>query len=163
MTERDEALYRVVNLIVQRHVYSLPVDVEGLCRLYGATLLSYSEAVGRSLLSRDDIAGMAGTGDGFTLDALDEWAIVYNDRVGRTRIRFTLAEELMHRLLLHSQDENFDLRAQSWTQETYALYEAEAKRAALAMGIPSAMASFCTHVAEVRRLRGLRPPGGAGL
>lgn len=136
MTDRNEHLYKTVNYLIQTHVYRLPVDIENLCKTYGAYLLPYSTAVEKSVLTWEDIEHMAGTRDGFTLDALGEWAIVYNEKVVENRKRFTLAEELMHRLLLHSQDDDFDVSRQTYTPETYAMYEAEAKRAAGMILVP---------------------------
>ncbi len=126
----------VVNTVIEKCVYRLPVDVEKVCRAFGAYLLPYSEAVEKSVLSWEDIERMAGTRDGFTLDAGEEWAIVYNDRIPMNRRRFTYAEELMHRLLLHSQDDDFLYCRQSWTDETYNEYETQAKRAAGMLLVP---------------------------
>ncbi|MDO4861710.1 MAG: ImmA/IrrE family metallo-endopeptidase [Eubacteriales bacterium] len=114
----------------------MPVDIEKLCRIYGAHLLPYSKAVEQSVLSWADIERMAGTRDGFTLDAGEEWAIVYNEKVSQNRMRFTFAEELMHRLLLHSQDDDFFAGHQTFSDETYGLYEGEAKRAAGMILVP---------------------------
>ncbi|MBR3330411.1 MAG: ImmA/IrrE family metallo-endopeptidase [Mogibacterium sp.] len=136
MTDRDRAVFDVVNRIVDTHVFRLPVDIEKICRIYGAYLLPYSKAVGNSVLTWDDIAHLAGTRDGFTLDAGAEWAIVYNDKACENRKRFTFAEELMHRLLLHSQDDDFLYTRQSYTEGTYRLYETEAKRGAGMVLVP---------------------------
>ena len=136
MAEREKRIFNTVNTLVQRHVFKLPVDIENLCRIYGAYLLPYSKAVEQSVLSWADIERMAGTRDGFTLDAGEEWAIVYNEKVSQSRMRFTFAEELMHRLLLHSQDDDFFAGHQTFTDETYEMYEAEAKRAAGMILVP---------------------------
>ena len=136
MTDREKRIFTVVNRLVQKHVYRMPVDIEKLCRIYGAHLLPYSKAVEQSVLSWADIERMAGTRDGFTLDAGEEWAIVYNEKVSQTRMRFTFAEELMHRLLLHSQDDDFFAGHQTFSDETYGLYEGEAKRAAGMILVP---------------------------
>ena len=130
MTDRDRAVFAAVNRLVDLHVCRLPVDIEKICQIYGAYLLPYSKAVEKSVLSCEDIARLAGTRDGFTLDAGEEWAIVYNDKACENRKRFTFAEELMHRLLLHSQDDDFLYTRQSYTEGTYRLYETEAKRGA---------------------------------
>lgn len=136
MTDRDRSVFSVVNRIVDTHVFRLPVDIEKICEIYGAYLLPYSKAVEKSVLSHEDIARLAGTRDGFTLDAGAEWAIVYNDKACANRKRFTFAEELMHRLLLHSQDDDFLYTRQSYTDDTYRLYEAEAKNAAGMVLVP---------------------------
>ena len=136
MTDRDRSVFSVVNRIVDTHVFRLPVDIEKICEIYGAYLLPYSKAVEKSVLSCEDIARLAGTRDGFTLDAGAEWAIVYNDKACANRKRFTFAEELMHRLLLHSQDDDFLYTRQSYTDDTYRLYEAEAKNAAGMVLVP---------------------------
>ena len=149
MTERDKRLFEVVNTVVCRHVYSLPVDVEKLCRIYGAYLLSYEKCAAQSGLTPEELQAMTGSRDGATLDYAGSWTILYSEKAGETRLRFTLAEELMHRLLGHSQDEDFRLRRQRYAPETYALYEAEAKRAAGMLLVPP------TVYYKYRRLYGL--------
>ena len=136
MTERERAVFDAVNRVVERHVYRVPTDVEGLCRLYGAALIPYAEAAARAGLDEGEIARAAGSSDGFTLDVGEGWAIVYNDALPPRRVRFTLAEELMHRLLLHSQDDAFLCARQSYSERSYALYEAEARRAAGLLLVP---------------------------
>lgn len=136
MTDRDRILFAVVNRIVDIHVYRLPVDIKKICAIYGAYLLPYSKAVEKSVLTWEDISHLAGTRDGFTLDAGSEWAIVYNDKVCENRKRFTFTEELMHRLLLHSQDNDFLYTRQTYTDETYFRYEEEAKHAAGMILVP---------------------------
>lgn len=136
MTERDRRLFEVVNTVVCRHVYSLPVDIEKLCRIYGAYLLSYGQCLAKSGLTAEELQAMTGSRDGVTLDYAGSWTILYNEKASETRLRFTLAEELMHRLVGHSQDEDFRMRRQSYAPETYALYEAEAKRAACMLLVP---------------------------
>ncbi len=136
MTERERAVFAAVNRVIERHVYRVPTDAARLCRLYGAALIPYSEAAARAELSERDVVRAAGSADGFTLDRGESWAVVYNDRVCARRQRFTLAEELMHRLLLHSQDDDFLCARQRYDARTYARYEDEARRAAGLLLVP---------------------------
>lgn len=131
MTDRDRSLYRVVNYIIQMHVYRLPIDIRHLCEIYGAHWLAFGE------YGVETAVDMIGNRDGAAIDLPGgKWGILYNEKAPETRLRFTLAEELMHRLLLHSQDDDFVFFRQTYTPETYAMYEAEAKRAAGMILVP---------------------------
>lgn len=130
MNERDRRVYMVVNTIVNRHVYKLPVDIRKICEAYGAHWLTFTEF-------GPTAAEVIGNNDGAAVDLPGgKWGIVYNEKIAANRLRFTLAEELMHYLIGHSKDEDFVFWRQSYTPETYRLYETEAKRAAGMILVP---------------------------
>ncbi|MBR0208204.1 MAG: ImmA/IrrE family metallo-endopeptidase [Oscillospiraceae bacterium] len=135
MTEREERVVRLSNELVRRHALTLPVDVAALCPLYGARLLSLSELEEKGL-DPEAVFAVWGNRDGVAMASRRGRTIGYNDRAAEKRIRFTLAEELMHLLLGHTEDARFRLGEQSYDEATYALYEEEAKRGACMLLIP---------------------------
>ena len=135
MTERERRVVRTANELVRRHGLTLPVDVAALCRHYGARLVTLSELERRGM-SREAVFAVWGNRDGVAMASRRGRTIGYNDRAAEKRVRFTLAEELMHLLLGHTEDERFRLGEQSYDAGTYALYEAEAKRGACMLLVP---------------------------
>ena len=135
MTERDRRVVRLANELVRRHALTLPVDVAAICPIYGARLLSLSELEEKGL-DAETVFAVWGNRDGVAMASRRGRTIGYNDRAAEKRIRFTLAEELMHLLLGHTEDERFRLGEQSYDAETYALYEAEAKHGACMLLVP---------------------------
>lgn len=135
MTERDRRVVRLANELVRRHALTLPVDVAAVCPIYGARLLSLSELEEKGL-DAESVFAVWGNRDGVAMASRRGRTIGYNDRAAEKRIRFTLAEELMHLLLGHTEDERFRLGEQSYDAETYALYEAEAKHGACMLLVP---------------------------
>ena len=135
MTEREKRVVRLANELVRRHALTLPVDVAAICPVYGARLLSLSELEKKGL-DAEAVFAVWGNRDGVAMASRRGRTIGYNDRAAEKRIRFTLAEELMHLLLGHTEDERFRLCEQSYDAETYALYEAEAKHGACMLLVP---------------------------
>ena len=135
MTERDRRVVLLANELVRRHALTLPVDVAAICPIYGARLLSLSELEEKGL-DAETVFAVWGNRDGVAMASRRGRTIGYNDRAAEKRVRFTLAEELMHLLLGHTEDERFRLGEQSYDAGTYALYEAEAKRGACMLLVP---------------------------
>lgn len=127
----------VVNTVIERNVYSAPINIEKICHTYRAKLLPYSKAIETTDWTWEDL--MERSEDGFTLDYDEAWTILYNDKKCPNRIRFTLAEELMHRLLLHSSDQEFLYYRQDYSNEKYRKYEEEAKHAAGMILVPPSL------------------------
>ena len=135
MTEREKRVVRLANELVRRHALTLPVDVAAICPVYGARLLSLSELEKKGL-DAEAVFAVWGNRDGVAMASRRGRTIGYNDRAAEKRIRFTLAEELMHLLPGHTEDERFRLGEQSYDAGTYALYEAEAKHGACMLLVP---------------------------
>ena len=135
LTEREERVIRLANELVRRHALTLPVDVAAICPLYGARLIPLSELEAKGL-EPEAVFAVWGNRDGVAMASRRCRTIGYNDRAAEKRVRFTLAEELMHLLLGHTEDGRFRLGEQSYDADTYALYEAEAKRGACMLLIP---------------------------
>ena len=136
MTEiRDELVFTGVNRLIDRYVSYPPVDVLKIAQAEGARLLSFAEAVDRGM-DPDALIECLGNRDGVALEGQHSWVIVYNKNAPVNRLRFTLAEELCHHALGHTRDRSFLWHSQSYSETTYWLYEAEAKRAAALLLIP---------------------------
>lgn len=135
MTERDRRVVRLADELVRRHSLTLPVAVERICPLYGARLLPLSELTARGM-DAETVFACWGNRDGVAMQSRSVRTIAYNDRTAVNRIRFTLAEELMHLLLGHASDGRFSVARQLYDEETYALYEAEAKHGAAMLLLP---------------------------
>ena len=134
-TERDRFVVRTADELIRRHGYILPVDVAALCAVNHARLISLTE-LEKSGMDREAVFAVWGNRDGVAMSGRRGRAIGYNDRTAEKRVRFTLAEELMHLLLGHTRDKGFAVASQSYDEETYARYEAEAKHGACMLLIP---------------------------
>ena len=142
MTEREKRVVRLANELVRRHACTLPVDIAALCPLYGARLVTLSELEEKGM-DRDTVFALWGNRDGVAMAGRRGRAIGYNDRAAEKRIRFTLAEELMHLLLGHAADPRFAAGEQSYDADTYARYETEAKRGACMLLVPPTVYFRC--------------------
>ncbi|MCR5663564.1 MAG: ImmA/IrrE family metallo-endopeptidase [Oscillospiraceae bacterium] len=132
---RDRRVFAAVNALVERYVSCPPVDVLTLCRRCGAGLLSFQQAEAAGL-DREALLGCLGNRDGVALEASGRWVIVYDGSAPVNRLRFTLAEELLHHALGHTRDPDFVWHEQRWSEEKYRRYEAEAKRGACLLLVP---------------------------
>ena len=135
LTARERAAVAVVNELLCRCVCRVPVDIFALCARCGVRLVPLSE-LEREGMSADEVFAVWGNPDGVAMSSARRWTIAYNDRAAERRIRFTLAEELMHLLLGHTEDARFALGVQSYDGETYRRYESEAKHAAAMLLLP---------------------------
>ena len=142
LTEREREVVRLADELCRRHALTLPVDVEALCRCYGARLYTLSELEAQGLDS-ETVFALWGNRDGVAMASRRGRSIGYNDRAAAKRVRFTLAEELMHLLLGHTEDPRFLVGEQSYDAETYAHYEAEAKRGACMLLVPPTVYFRC--------------------
>lgn len=136
MTSRDAHVIEVVNTLICRHVHRVPIDIYHVAELYGAkfsTLSQWESATGQG---SEYVFDMWGNRDGVNIATRKFWSINYNERMPENRIRFTWAEELMHFLLGHVDDHRFNIAVQSYDEETYTMYEAEAKHGASMLLVP---------------------------
>ena len=142
LTEREKRVVALANELCRRHACTLPVDIAALCPLYGARLMPLSalEAEG---LDSETVFALWGNRDGVAMASRRGRAIGYNDRAAEKRVRFTLAEELMHLLLGHTEDGSFSALEQRYGAETYARYEAEAKLGASLLLVPPTVYFRC--------------------
>lgn len=138
ITHRDQLVFATANAVLDRYVDRLPVDPLRLASLYGITVLplSWYEDHG---LSASELFQVWGNTDGVASKHGGAYTINYNDRAPRHRVRFTLMEELMHVLLGHVEDPRFSVWSQTYSEEVYRQYEAEAKTAAGLVLFPASL------------------------
>ena len=130
MTERELQVVQTVNELIELHVYRLPVDPFRIAAAHGARFATLSRWEQESGRGADYVFSLWGNTDGVTVATDSFWSINYNERKPENRIRFTVAEEMMHYLLGHADDHRFNIAAQDYDDATYELYEREARRAA---------------------------------
>lgn len=133
--DRLREITRAVKQIAHQGVFTLPVDIERLCRAYGARMTSLEDAAALGL-DPEIVARCIGNRDGAATRGKHGWGIIYNKNAPVNRLRFTLAEELMHHALGHTLDPRFNALDPSYSPEVYAEYEEEAKAAADLLLIP---------------------------
>lgn len=138
LTDRERLVLRTVNLLIERNVYSLPVDVMAICRAYNIDVVPLSYYTEQGMTPKD-LFTIWGNPDGVASTCQGRSVINYNDRAKENRARFTLSEELMHVLLGHTEDPRFSVFSQSYEPEVYAQYEREAKTAAAMLLFPASL------------------------
>lgn len=112
------------------HVYSLPLNIEALCRTLGIELRPLSAIVRESSMSAAEVCAFWGNPDGALQRLGGRYVIGYNDTRPARRQRFTLCEEIAHRLLGHLDEPGFSAFSQDYREEVYQRCEEEARTAA---------------------------------
>ena len=149
---RLQEIVGIVKHISCQRVYTLPVDIDRLCRSYGARMTSIDDAAALGL-DPEIVTRCIGNRDGVANEGRRVWGIIYNKNAPVNRLRFTLAEELMHHLLGHTKDPRFNAISPSYDHALYMRYEEEAKIAADLLLIPPSV---------YYRFRRTVPGGGLG-
>ena len=98
---RFDALLRLFLRFSNDRVKELPVAPEVLLKDTGAELLTLSELTRSPHCGTQDIFGIWGNRDGAVFASEGVFSVCYNESMPRRRVRFTLAEELMHIVLGH--------------------------------------------------------------
>ena len=147
-------IIEVVKTISNQWVYTLPVDMEALCHVYGGklTTLEDCEAMG---LDRARVVACMGNKDGVATRGKRGWGIIYDKNAPVNRLRFTLAEEFMHTVLGHTLDRRFNALDPTYDEEVYRAYEEEAKVAAGLLLIPPRTWRRCGGDASVGKACGV--------
>lgn len=130
----DEEVIRAALKIVGSY-FEVPRDMISLCKQLGIKIKPLSEWL-ESGYTKEDFFRLARNEDG-AASYFEGYGcgIFYNDFMPHHRVRFTLAEEIMHVVLGHVYDDMF--RANSvFDAERYAQYEHEAKLGAQILLMP---------------------------
>jgi Zn-dependent peptidase ImmA (M78 family) len=118
---------------VHKNVTSFPVDLKTIAYFNRIKLLPLSKQIADGQ-DQNIIFEFWQNTDGaahvYCKRGHDIRIIGYNDRKPPRRVRFTLAEEIMHIILGHSYDIHFDVNGGRFDPEIYAAYEEEAHLAA---------------------------------
>ena len=112
------------------HGYSLPLNIEALCRTLGLELCPLSAIVRESGMSAEEVCAFWGNPDGVLQQLGARRRIAYNDAMPPARRRFTLCEEISHHLLGHLDEPGFSAFRQDYREEVYQRCEEEARFAA---------------------------------
>ena len=112
------------------NAYTLPLNVEALCRTLGVTLRPLSEIVRDSGLRAEEVCACWGNEDGALQRMNGRFVIAFNDARPPRRRRFTLCEEAAHCLLGHLDLPGFAAERQDYDEAVYQLCEREARFAA---------------------------------
>ncbi len=112
------------------HAYSLPLNIEALCRTLELELRPLSAIVRESGMSAAEVCAFWGNPDGALQRLGGRYVIGYNDARPARRQRFTLCEEIAHRLLGHLDEPGFSVFNQDYREEVYQRCEEEARTAA---------------------------------
>lgn len=127
---RKEIYITAFKFLIENNISTIPVWAEEICQKLGIELVCLSDIVRNTGLSERNIFGIWGNEDG-TLQAYgDICRISFNDRKPIKRQRFTIMEEISHKLLDHISDERFNIFSQSYDEATYHRYEEEARMCA---------------------------------
>lgn len=94
----DEIASLVARLLNELKINCIPIDPFEIGARLGFELVSYS-----STSPQVHELAMMESKDGFSFLSDHSWIILYNDKKPNTRIRFTIAHEIGHILLDHSQ------------------------------------------------------------
>lgn len=129
MIDRTRYVLSTATEFIRKNVKSIPVDIFSLCVDCGVSLVPLSQMI-RDGFDANVVFGLWGNPDGTSSLWKGKAVIAYNDSMPNNRVRFTLAEELMHILLGHLGDSRFNMFSQEFDEKTYAQYEHEAKMAA---------------------------------
>lgn len=128
MNERYDLVIRAAYHIEVHGVGAVPFDLLDLARRFGVQAVPMSYLLEHGV-SREDFFFTIGNEDGAAVRYDGACKILYNDEKPRRRVRFTLAEELMHVVLGHVDDERFAIDRE-YDDALYQQYEHEAKNGA---------------------------------
>lgn len=129
----DEEVLRTALKVVDNYI-SVPRDMISLCKFLGIKIKPLSEWLENGY-TKEDFYMLAKNEDGAASFFMGYYGIIYNDFKPHHRIRFTIAEEVMHIVLGHVYDEMF-LANRQFNYSRYAQYEHEAKLGASVLLMP---------------------------
>lgn len=129
MTEkrRQEVYGRVFTTMLQYKAFSLPLDINRLCKDMGIELRPLSRIIQDTGLSAQAVFDIWGNEDGAVNAYQHRHIIAYNDFRHPGRIRFTIGEEIGHVICGHTEDPRFCVFNQTYSENTYKAYEEEAR------------------------------------
>lgn len=85
-------------LLIKHNINKLPVKISKICEAENIKIFSYSQA--ESIIKQLNLENFCNESDGFTMDGM----IFYNQNCSVARQRFTVAHELGHIVLGHTQN-----------------------------------------------------------
>lgn len=127
---RKEIYNTAFKFLIENNISTIPVWTEEICQKLGIELVFLSDIVRGSILTEEDVFACWGNSDGVLQSYGDIYKIALNDKKPIKRQRFTVMEEISHKLLGHISDKRFNIFSQSYDEATYHRYEEEARMCA---------------------------------
>ena len=134
MNERYDFVMQKAHKVIDKYFLYVPFDFERFCKNIGIKMMPLSLYLENGF-TKQEFFDSIGNQDGAASRSGGTYYIFYNDFQPHHRIRFTLAEELMHIVLGHANDMRFWL-GRSYDDEIYTQYENEAKLGASLLLMP---------------------------
>ena len=129
--DRRKEIYNIAfKFLIDNKISTIPVMVGKLCQKLGIELVSLSDIIRNTKLPEHAVFACWGNEDGVLQACGNAYKIAYNDKKPIKRQRFTIMEEIAHKLLDHISDERFNIFSQSYDEATYQRYEEEARMCA---------------------------------
>ncbi len=113
--------------MIENNLDTIPVSPEKICQILKIELVPLTKIAFETRLSQNDIISIWGNKDGVLQNYNGKYKISYNDLISEVRQRFTISEEISHRLLGHGYNSSFNMFNQHYDQQTYLRYEEEAR------------------------------------
>lgn len=128
---RRQEIYNIAfKFLIENNITTIPVWTEDICKKLGIELVFLSDIVRDSGLNEEEVFACWGNEDGVLQSYGDICRIAFNDKKSIKRQRFTIMEEISHKLLEHISDEKFNIFSQAYDESTYNRYEEEARMCA---------------------------------
>lgn len=124
---RNEIYNIAFKFLIDNGISTIPVWAEDICQKLGIEIVFLSDIVRCTGLSEKEVFSCWGNEDGVIQAYGDVCKIAINDKMPSKRQRFTVMEEIAHKLLGHIFDEKFNIFHQNYDAATYRQYEEEAR------------------------------------
>ena len=129
--DRRKEIYNIAfGFLIDHQISTIPVWTEDLCQMLGIELVKLSDIVQNTGFTKNRTFSFWGNEDGALHSFGDIFRIAYNDEKPIKRQRFTIMEEISHKLLKHYLDSRFNIFSQDYDEATYRRYEEEARMCA---------------------------------
>lgn len=126
--KRRRTLYtKTFRFMLENKVKSVPLDLNNLCNSCGVELIPLSQITKETGLTKAEVFAIWGNQDGAVNAYNGIHRIAYNDCCCTGRTRFTICEELGHIICDHTNDPEFNIFAQAYSNEKYSCYDEEAR------------------------------------
>ncbi len=116
--------------LIDNRITTIPVWTEELCQNLNIELVKLSDIVRSTKFSKEEIFSFWGNEDGVLHSYKGKCKIAFNDEKSIKRQRFTIMEEISHKVLGHIFDDRFNIFSQTYDEPTYRRYEEEARMCA---------------------------------
>ncbi len=126
--DRRHEIYNIAfQFMIENNISTIPIGVDIICKNLGIELIKLTDIIQDTGLSAADIFSIWGNSDGVLNSFGDICKISYNNTTSPQRQRFTIIEEVSHKLLGHNKNPGFNVFKQNYNAEVYEKYEEEAR------------------------------------